>query len=215
MNTPTDTHGKDRHDNDASLDTGLLDRLAPPTDLAGLHRLLELRAEQDNLVDVAYRTVDSPVGTLLLAATERGLVRVAFEREGLDAVLETLASDLSPRVLQTPQRLDAAARQLEEYFAGSRTAFDLPLDRALSQGFRGQVHTYLPQIAYGHTASYGEVAAAVGSPRAVRAVGSACATNPLPVVVPCHRVLRSDGSVGGYLGGSAAKTTLLELEHAA
>lgn len=185
------------------------------TDLAGLHRLLELRAEQEGLLDVSYRTVDSPVGTLLLAATPAGLVRVAFDREGFDSVLEALAARLGPRVLRAPARLDDAARQLEEYFAGTRTAFDLPLDRSLSTGFRGQVHVYLPQIGYGHTASYGEVATAVGSPRAVRAVGSACATNPLPVVVPCHRVLRSDGSVGGYLGGPQAKTTLLALEHAA
>lgn len=198
----------------AAADRALLEQLAPPTDLAGLHRLLELRAEQEELLDVSYRTVESPVGTLLLAATPAGLVRVAFDREGFDAVLESLATRLGPRVLQSPARLDDAARQLEEYFSGTRTAFDLPLDRALSTGFRGQVHAFLPRIGYGRTASYGEVAAAVGSPRAVRAVGSACATNPLPVVVPCHRVLRSDGSLGGYLGGPQAKTALLSLEHA-
>lgn len=196
-------------------DPPLLEAMAPPTDLAGLHQLLEARAEQEGLLDVAFRTVDSPVGTLLLAATTTGLVRVAFEREGFDAVLESLATTLGPRVLRAPRRLDVAAEQLDDYFAGTRTAFDLPLDRALSHGFRGQVHTYLPQIAYGHTASYQEVAAGVGNPRAVRAVGSACATNPLPVVVPCHRVLRSDGSLGGYLGGPEAKTALLALEHAA
>ncbi|NLG21494.1 MAG: methylated-DNA--[protein]-cysteine S-methyltransferase [Actinomycetales bacterium] len=201
-----DTHAPDR---------ALLDQLAPATDLAGLHRLLELRAEQEGLLDVSYRTIDSPLGSLLLAATPTGLVRVAFDREGFDTVLASLATRLGPRVLRAPARLDDAARQLDEYFAGTRTAFDLPLDRALSTGFRGQVHTYLPQIAYGHTASYGQVAAAVGNPGAVRAVGSACATNPLPVVVPCHRVLRSDGSLGGYLGGAKAKTTLLALEHAA
>nr|WP_256842549.1 methylated-DNA--[protein]-cysteine S-methyltransferase [Ornithinimicrobium cryptoxanthini] len=192
-----------------------MDAMAPPTDLAGLHQLLEARAEQEGLLDVAYRTVDSPVGTLLLAATTTGLVRVAFEREGFDAVLESLATTLGPRVLHAPRRLDPAAKQLDDYLAGARTTFDLPLDRALSHGFRGQVHHYLPQIAYGHTASYLEVAAGVGNPGAVRAVGSACATNPLPIVVPCHRVLRSDGSLGGYLGGAAAKTVLLVLEHAA
>lgn len=196
-------------------DTTLLDRMAPATDLAGLHRLLELRAEQEGLLDVAYRTVDSPVGALLLAATSSGLVRVAFEREDFDAVLESLATDLGPRVLRAPARLDDAARQLEEYFARSRTSFELPLDRSLSSGFRGRVHAYLPEIPYGHTESYLEVAGHVGSPRAVRAVGTACATNPLPVVVPCHRVLRSDGSHGGYRGGTEAKTLLLELEHAA
>ena len=193
----------------------LLEAMAPPTDLAGLHQLLEARAEQERVLDVAYCTVDSPVGTLLLAATPTGLVRVAFECEGFDAVLESLATTLGPRVLRAPRRLDVAAGQLDDYFAGARTTFNLPLDRALSHGFRGQVHHYLPQIVYGHTASYQEVAAGVGNPRAVRAVGSACATNPLPVVVPCHRVLRSDGSLGGYLGGPEAKTALLALEHAA
>lgn len=196
-------------------DRVLLDRLAPAADVAGLHRLLELRAEQEGLLDVAYRTVETPVGTLLLAATPAGLVRVAYAREGFDTVLESLATRLGPRVLRAPGRLDGAARQLEEYFAGTRTRFDLPLDRTLSTGFRGRVHAYLPEIGYGSTASYGDVATAVGSPRAVRAVGSACATNPLPVVVPCHRVLRSDGALGGYLGGPQAKTTLLALEHAA
>lgn len=196
-------------------DHALLADLAPTADLAGLHRLLEARAEQEGLLDVAYRTIDSPVGALLLAATPAGLVRVAFEREGFEAVLESVATRLGPRVLQAPDRLDPAARQLDEYFAGARTAFDLPLDRSLSSGFRGRVHAYLPEIGYGRTESYGEVAAHLGNPGAVRAVGTACATNPLPVVVPCHRVLRSDGSVGGYLGGPAAKTTLLELEHAA
>lgn len=195
--------------------TDPLDRLTPPTDLTGLHRLLEARAEQADLLDVAYRTVDSPVGTLLLAATRTGLVRVAFHREDLDTVLTELANRLGPRLLLAPRRLDPAARQLEEYFGGSRTVFDLPLDRSLSTGFRGQVHAYLSQIRYGHTQSYGEVAAHVGNPRAVRAVGSACATNPLPVVVPCHRVLRSDGGLGGYRGGAAAKSTLLGLERAA
>ncbi|WP_114906085.1 methylated-DNA--[protein]-cysteine S-methyltransferase [Ornithinimicrobium murale] len=198
-----------------STPTDLLDRLAAPTDLTGLHRLLELRAAQEGLLDVAYRTLDTPVGPLLLAATPSGLVRVAYEREGFDAVLADLATRIGSRVLLAPQQLDPAAHQLEEYFAGSRSRFELPLDHSLSSGFRGRVHAYLPQIAYGRTESYGEVAAHLGNPRAVRAVGTACATNPLPVVVPCHRVLRSDGSLGGYLGGTAAKTALLELEHAA
>lgn len=200
---------------DHRIDPDLMDRLAEPSDLAGLHRLLEVRAEQEGLLEVAYRTVDSPVGTLLLAATPVGLVRVAYEREDLDAVLVSLSDHLGPRVLRAPQRLDAATRQLAEYFAGTRTSFDLPLDHTLSSGFRGRVHAYLPQIPYGQTESYRQVATHVGSPRAVRAVGTACATNPLPVVVPCHRVLRSDGSLGGYLGGTAAKTMLLELEGAA
>ena len=184
-------------------------------DLTGLHARLEQRAEEEGALDVAYRTIDSPVGTLLLAATGTGLVRVAYEREEFDRVLETLATRLSPRVLRAPHRLDGAARQLDEYFAGRRTAFDLPLDYALSAGFRRLVQRHLPQIPYGRTETYKEVATVVGNPKAVRAVGSACATNPLPVVVPCHRVLRTDGSLGGYIGGLDAKTALLTLEGAA
>ena len=186
-----------------------------PRTLDALHDRVVEAARRDGLLDVAYRTVDTPVGPLLLAATDAGLVRVAYEREDFDAVLGTLAERLSPRILRSPARLDDAARQLDEYFAGHRRAFDLRLDHALSAGFRRTVQGWLPDIAYGHTATYGEVAAAVGNPKAVRAVGSACATNPLPVVVPCHRVLRSDGSLGGYVGGPQAKSTLLTLERAA
>lgn len=186
-----------------------------PGAMADLRARLAARADELTLLDVAYRTIDSPVGPLLLAATETGLVRVAFEREGFDTVLESLASRVSPRVLQAPRRLDTAAAELDEYFAGTRRAFDLPLDLTLSSGFRQVVQRYLPHIGYGHTQTYTEVAETVGNPRAVRAVGTACATNPLPVVVPCHRVLRSDGSMGGYLGGLDAKRTLLELEGAA
>jgi methylated-DNA-[protein]-cysteine S-methyltransferase len=186
-----------------------------PGTLARLHRRLEQAAEREGLLDVAYRTVDSPVGPLLLAATPRGLVRVAYDVEDHDRVLETLAGRLSPRVLRAPSRLDAAARELGEYFAGRRRAFDLPLDLSMSRGFRLLVQQYLPSIGYGQTRSYGEVADLVGHPKAVRAVGTACATNPLPVVVPCHRVIRGDGTPGRYAGGPAAKTTLLNLEAAA
>lgn len=183
--------------------------------LAGLHERLEADAARERLLDLAYATVDTPVGALLLAATDQGLVRVAYGVEGHDRVLEVLAERVGARVLRAPRRLDAAARQVEEYFAGRRTAFDLPLDLRLSSGFRRTVQLHLSEIAYGRTESYGEVAALVGNPRAVRAVGSACATNPLPVVVPCHRVLRSDGSLGGYVGGAAAKQALLGLEGSA
>ena len=186
-----------------------------PGAMADLRARLAARADELTLLDVAYRTIDSPVGPLLLAATETGLVRVAFESEGFDTVLDSLATRVSPRVLQAPRRLDTAAAELDEYFAGTRRAFDLPLDLALSSGFRQVVQRYLPHIGYGHTQTYTEVAETVGNPRAVRAVGTACATNPLPVVVPCHRVLRTDGSMGGYLGGLDAKRTLLELEGAA
>jgi methylated-DNA-[protein]-cysteine S-methyltransferase len=198
-------------------DPALLAPLAE-VDLATLERLhagLEAAAERAGELDIAYTTVDSPVGPLLLAATESGLLRVAYEVEDHDRVLETISTRISPRILWAPKRLDSATRELEEYFAGRRTTFDLPLDLGLSGGFRQLVQRQLAHIAYGHTRSYGQVAAAVGSPRAVRAVGSACATNPLPVVLPCHRVLRADGSLGGYAGGPAAKAVLLELESAA
>ena len=201
---------------DRSSTDPLAAALAPEAgDLGRLPARLAERAEAEGLLDVSYRIVDSPVGELLLAATPRGLVRVAFAREGFDDVLDALATRLSPRVLQAPGRLDVAAAELEEYFAGRRTHFTLPLDRALSAGFRRTVHEHLGQIGYGRTSTYKELAALVGTPAAVRAVGTACATNPLPVVVPCHRVLRSDGALGGYLGGLAAKAALLELERAA
>ena len=180
-----------------------------------LHARLVADASAAGILDVAYRTVDSPLGPLLLAATEQGLLRVAYAREDHDQVLAQLASSVSARVLRAPARTDLAARELEEYFAGQRTAFDLPLDLRLSTGFRRTVLTHLADIAYGTTASYAAVAGAAGNPGAVRAVGTACATNPLPVVVPCHRVIRSDGSVGQYVGGVDAKRTLLSLESAA
>lgn len=192
--------------------------------MARLHDRLTAAAEQHALLDVAYRTVDSPVGRLLLARTDVGLVRVAYP-EADDTVepdetaepdhtpvLASLAETISPRILHAPGELDEAAREFDEYFAGQRTGFELPLDLRLSRGFRTEVLDYLPRVGYGSTTSYAEVAAAVGRPRAVRAVGTACARNPLPVVVPCHRVVRSDGSVGAYAGGAAAKRHLLALE---
>lgn len=184
--------------------------------LAALHARLVAAADARGVLDIAYRTLDSPVGPLLLAATERGLVRVAYASENHDAVLQTLANRISPRVLRAPQRLDAVAAELDEYFAGTRHAFDLRLDWQLSAGFRNTVlHHLATDVGYGQTASYGTLARLAGNPKAVRSVGSACATNPLPVVVPCHRVVRSDGSMGGYVGGVDAKRTLLTLEAAA
>jgi len=183
--------------------------------LERLHSRLVLGAAVGDLLDVGYRVVDSPIGPLLLAATGLGLVRVAFATEDHDQVLADLADRVSPRVLRAPSRLDRAARELDEYFSGRRTRFDFALDFQLSRGFRRLVLDELTRIAYGATASYAEVASAVGSPKAVRATGTACATNPLPVVVPCHRVLRSDGSLGGYLGGLGTKRTLLDLEASA
>jgi len=194
-----------------------LPRTPPPVTEAELRALrdrLAERADAAGLLDVAYRTVDTPVGTLLLAATPEGLVRVAYPGEDHDAVLAALAARISPRILNAPRRLDGAARELDEYFAGARRIFDLPLDLRLATGFRRVVLSRLPAIGYGQTASYAAVAAAAGRPRAVRAVGTACATNPVPIVVPCHRVIRSDGSPGRYLGGPAAKQLLLGLEAA-
>jgi methylated-DNA-[protein]-cysteine S-methyltransferase len=185
-----------------------------PDTLSRLRRRLGLAAEAEGLLDVAYTTVDSPVGTLLLAATREGLVRVAYDVEDHDRVLDTLSQRISPRVLRAPKRLDAAAREIDEYFAGQRRVFGLPLDLSLSTGFRQLVQRHLPEIGYAQTRTYGQVAELVGNPKAVRAVGTACATNPLPVVVPCHRVLRADGTPGGYVGGPDAKRALLRLEAA-
>ncbi|HZC70276.1 MAG TPA: methylated-DNA--[protein]-cysteine S-methyltransferase [Jatrophihabitans sp.] len=182
--------------------------------LERLHARLVEAAAADGSLDVAYRTVDTPVGTLLLAATPAGLVRVAYAIEGHESVLAKLADRISPRVLRAPRRLDDVAHELDDYFAGKRRVFDLPIDLQLASGFRREVLQTLPTIAYGTTASYSAVAAHAGSPRAVRAAASACATNPLPIVIPCHRVVRSDGTPGGYLGGPVAKQTLLSLEAA-
>ncbi|MGW1003068.1 methylated-DNA--[protein]-cysteine S-methyltransferase [Streptomyces sp. NPDC002520] len=201
-----------RHDDDM---TALLSSPVDADTLGRLHRRLEEAAERAGLVDVAYTTIDSPVGELLLAATPKGLVRVAYASEDHDRVLEALGQKLSPRVLRAPKRLDEVAREIDEYFAKRRQVFDLTLDLSLSRGFRRLVQTHLPEIGYGQTRSYRDMAELVGNPKAVRAVGTACATNPLPIVVPCHRVLRTDGTLGGYIGGLEAKTTLLNLEAAA
>jgi methylated-DNA-[protein]-cysteine S-methyltransferase len=197
--------------------TGALNRAVAenPDHLRRLRERLALQADTEGILDVAYRTIDSPVGTLLLAATDHGLVRVAYSSENHDAVLQSLAQRISPRILEAPARLDTVARELDEYFLGHRHGFDLPIDWSLSTGFRNTVLRHLPDIEYGHTASYSTVAQLAGNPKAVRAVGTACATNPLPVVIPCHRVVRADGTLGGYLGGVDNKRTLLALEAAA
>ncbi len=179
-----------------------------------LHGRLAALAERQGLLDVSYRTIDTPLGPLLLAATGKGLVRVAFSREDHDSVLSRLARDISPRILRTPRRLDKAARQLEEYFAGKRRAFTVPVDLQLAHGFRRSVLLHLRDIPYGETQSYTAVAKAAGNPSAVRAAASACSHNPLPLVVPCHRVVRSDGTFGEYLGGPEAKHALLAMEAA-
>ena len=177
-------------------------------------RRLAARAAAEGLADVSYATADSPFGPLLLAATRRGLVRVAFPEEDVDSVLERLARRISPRIVETPVPLDAARRELEEYFSGRRRAFELALDWALVGPFARRVLGATAEIPYGGVLSYGEVAAEAGSPRGSRAAGNALGSNPIPIVVPCHRVLRSGGALGGYGGGLERKRWLLGLEGA-
>lgn len=164
------------------------------------------------MTQVAYQIVDTPIGQLLLATTERGVVRVAFEGDGFAQVLKDLGERVGPCVAEPTAQLETAVREVSEYFAGQRREFEVPQDFSLSTGFRNTVQRYLSSIPYGSTQSYGDVARGVGNPKAVRAVGSACATNPLPIIVPCHRVVRSDGGLGGYGGGLSVKQTLLDLE---
>jgi methylated-DNA-[protein]-cysteine S-methyltransferase len=171
---------------------------------------LAAAAARDDLLDVAWCTVDSPIGPLFAAATTLGLVSVSFGEP--DEVLETIAKAISPRILEHPARLDPARRQLDEYFSGRRTRFELDLDRRLARGFRAEVLVELERVQFGQTVSYGDLAARVGNPKASRAVGTAMATNPLPIVVPCHRVLRSGGKLGGYGGGLDVKRWLLAHE---
>jgi methylated-DNA-[protein]-cysteine S-methyltransferase len=173
------------------------------------------RAAADGLLDVAYASVDSPLGPLVVAATPRGLVRVAYTEPGSqDQVLEDLAARVSPRVLEAPARVDEPRRELDEYFAGRRTEFDLPIDWSVLRGFTLRVLRATADIDFGELRSYTDVASAAGSPRAVRAAGNALGANPMPVVVPCHRVVRTGGALGGYTGGLERKEFLLRLEGA-
>jgi methylated-DNA-[protein]-cysteine S-methyltransferase len=183
-----------------------------PDDVAAATAAALARADDEGLIEVAVALIDSPIGTLTLAATPEGLVRVGFPREN-DTIFDELAEEVSPRVVELPRRLDLARRELDEYFEGRRTMFDLPVDLRLAHGFRRQVLELLhTEITFGETCSYAELAAMAGSPRASRAVGSAMATNPVPIVVPCHRVLRTGGALGGYGGGLDVKRYLLALE---
>jgi len=170
------------------------------------------RAAEEGLLDVAYATADSPFGPLLLAQTSRGLVRVGLPNQDSDVLLSDLAERVSPRVLEAPAELDAVRRELDLYFAGKLDRFDLPLDWRLSGGFRRRVLRAINRIPYGQTRSYTEMARKAGNERAVRAAGTACGSNPIPLVVPCHRVLRTGGALGGYGGGLPMKQALLELE---
>jgi methylated-DNA-[protein]-cysteine S-methyltransferase len=177
-------------------------------------RRLAEHAAGDGLVDVAYTMVDSPVGTVLVASTHRGLVRISFGTEDPEDVVEQLSNRISPRVLEVPSFFDGVRRELDEYFEGKRTSFDLPLDWQLTRGFNRQVLRRTARIPYGQVSTYSKVAAEAGSPRAYRAAGNALGSNPIPIVVPCHRVLHSGGGLGGYGGGLDRKEFLLRLEGA-
>ncbi len=181
-------------------------------DLVSLRRDLALRAAAEGLLDVGYDEVDSPYGRLLVCATHQGVVRVAFATEDHTAILDDLATRVSPRVMAAPGRVESARRELGEYFDGTRQTFEVEVDWRLSRGFRRDALAAVARVPYGRTATYAEVAEAAGNVRAVRAAGSACATNPVPIVVPCHRVLRTGGGLGGYLGGLDVKRALLDLE---
>jgi methylated-DNA-[protein]-cysteine S-methyltransferase len=177
-------------------------------------RRLTERLAAEGLADVSYAPVDSPFGTLHAATTKRGLVRLAFPEEPVDSVLERLARQLSPRIVESPVSLDPVRRELDEYFSGRRRSFDLTLDWSLIAPFGRRVLRMTAAIPYGGHLSYAEVAAEAGSPRGARAAGNALGANPIPIVIPCHRVLRSGGALGGYGGGLDRKRFLLELEGA-
>jgi methylated-DNA-[protein]-cysteine S-methyltransferase len=176
-----------------------------------LERLGE-RAAAAGLLDVAYTKTDSPYGPLLLARTPKGLVRVGLPNQDADELLVELAERVSPRVLEAPAALDEERRELDLYFDGKLDSFELPLDWSLSDGFRLRVLRQIARIPYGETRNYTEMARGAGNERAVRAAGTACGKNPIPLVVPCHRVLRSSGGLGGYGGGLPMKQGLLVLE---
>jgi len=192
------------------------ERLVPPPDDRDAAAAAAARFAATAPADLVYAEVDSPVGRLLAAATPRGLATLSYEDHhgGLDAVLDALAAKLSPRIVEAPARLDDIRRELDEYFEGRRTSFDLRLDWALARGFTRRVLQATARIPYGEVSSYARVAAAAGSPKATRAAGNALGTNPIPIVVPCHRVLRTGGALGGYTGGVDRKQALLTLEGA-
>lgn len=185
---------------------------ARPFDVDGLQERLRARAAEEGLLDVAFAETDSPLGRLLVAVTPRGLVRVAYDDEDEAVVLEELAHEVSPRMLRSPERTDEVRRELDDYFSGRRHAFDLPVDWSLIRGFARGVLRATARVPFGQVTTYGAVAAEAGSPRAARAAGNALGSNPIPIVVPCHRVLHSDGGLGGYSGGLERKRYLLTLE---
>jgi methylated-DNA-[protein]-cysteine S-methyltransferase len=181
----------------------------------GAARRLAERAEREGLADVAYATYESPLGTGAVAATDRGVVAISLPNRPVEDLLAELSEELSPRVLELPARLDGARRELDEYFAGRRRRFEMPLDwRLVHPGFYSRVLHATAKLPFGVTSTYGEIAAEAGNPRAYRAAGSALGHNPIPLVVPCHRVLRAGGDVGQYGGGREMKEFLLRLEGA-
>ncbi len=186
----------------------------PAPDADRLSAALRQRAAAEGLLDVAYASMDSPLGELLVAVTPRGLVRVAYVQEATEAVLEDLANRVSPRVLRAPERTDEVRDELEEYFAGARRGFDTPIDWSLVRGFAVGVLQATARVPFGQVTTYRDVAGAAGSPRAARAAGNALGSNPIPIVVPCHRVLHAGGGLGGYTGGLERKRFLLRLEGA-
>jgi methylated-DNA-[protein]-cysteine S-methyltransferase len=173
---------------------------------------LSTAAADAGLLDVAYATLDSPVGPLLLALTPHGLVRVAYVDGGEDQVLSELAARVSPRVIRAPRKLDEPRRELDQYFAGDRREFELPLDWQLIRGFGRKVLSAAARVPYGSVSTYKQMASEAGSPRAARAAGNALGANPLPIIVPCHRILHSSGGLGGYTGGLERKRRLLAIE---
>ena len=195
------------------LERRLRDASVPPVYDAGrLRAALARRAAGEGLLDVAYGIYESPLGSLTVMVTPRGLVRLSYPGEGLETQLQELADRVSPRILEAPERTDDVRRQLDAYFAGRRRAFDVPIDWRLVRGFAGAVLRATSRIPFGGVSSYREIAAAAGSPNAHRAAGNALGSNPVPIVVPCHRVLHAGGGLGGYTGGLERKRYLLELE---
>ena len=196
------------------LEQRLGDAPAATLDRGGLAASLARRAGEAGLLDVAFAELDSPLGALTVFVTPRGVARIAYPDEPVDALLDDMADRLSPRILRAPARTDEARRELDAYFAGRRHDFDLPVDWSLIHGFATDVLHATAEIPYGQTSTYGRVATNAGSPRAARAAGNALGSNPIPIVVPCHRVLHADGGLGGYSGGLDRKRFLLRLEGA-
>jgi methylated-DNA-[protein]-cysteine S-methyltransferase len=184
----------------------------PDLDVAGLQDALRRRAAEERLIDVAYATADSPLGPLTVMVTPRGLVRLSYAGEGLDEQMAEVAERISPRIFAAPERTDEVRRQLDDYFAGRRPSFDVPIDWRLVRGFAASVLRATARIPFGSVSSYRSIAADAGSPNAYRAAGNALGSNPIPIVVPCHRVLHSGGGLGGYTGGLDRKRYLLQLE---